>query len=67
LLELINGVLDLSKVEAGAVDLDEDTFDPATIVREALETIQPAAEKSQQAYPTPSSAVFLIASPARLK
>jgi signal transduction histidine kinase len=47
LLELINGVLDLSKVEAGKVDLNEDTFDPAEIVREALETIQPIAQRNR--------------------
>ncbi len=47
LLELINEVLDLAKVEAGKLDLRPTVFDLRTLVDETIETMQPlAARKS---------------------
>jgi PAS domain S-box-containing protein len=43
LLELINDVLDLSRIEAGRLDLRPETFDLMTAVDEALATIRPQA------------------------
>ena len=46
LLELINAVLDLSKIEAGKMDLYLEPFDVAALVRDAAAVIQPLAEKN---------------------
>lgn len=45
LLALINDVLDLSKIEAGQVELREETFDLSESVRRVVETIRPLADK----------------------
>jgi PAS domain S-box-containing protein len=45
LLALVNGVLDLSKIEAGKMDLDLETFDVAKMVEELAATVQPLVKK----------------------
>ncbi len=49
LLGLINDVLDLSKIEAGRMDLFFEPFAIAELVQGVLSTIQPLAEKSGNA------------------
>ena len=46
LLGLINGVLDLSKIEAGKMRLHLETFDVAGVVEEASVTARPLVEKN---------------------
>jgi GAF domain-containing protein/CheY-like chemotaxis protein len=46
LLELINAVLDLSKIEAGKMELYLETFDVAALVRDIAAVIQPLAGKN---------------------
>ena len=47
LLNLINEILDLSKLEAGKLELYEEDVDPAEIIRVSLHLIEPQAEKSR--------------------
>jgi signal transduction histidine kinase len=58
LLDIINGLLDLARIEAGKLALEEEWMPLIDIARSALQTIQPIAEKksidiSCDAGPTP--------------
>jgi GAF domain-containing protein/DNA-binding response OmpR family regulator/anti-sigma regulatory factor (Ser/Thr protein kinase) len=46
LLELINAVLDLSKIEAGKMDLFVEPFDVANLVTDIAAVVQPLAERN---------------------
>ncbi|WP_299192090.1 response regulator [uncultured Erythrobacter sp.] len=45
LLELINSLLDLSKIEAGKMELDVHSFDLPLLMQEVQATLQPLADK----------------------
>ncbi len=45
LLDMVNGVLDLSKIEAGKMELYPEDFDVAAVVKEVATTVEPLAKK----------------------
>jgi len=47
LLALINDVLDLTKIEAGRIDLDRVPFELATALAESVEGLRPLADRKQ--------------------
>ncbi len=50
LLGLINDILDLSKIEAGKMELDLDTFDVRHVIDELAGTIEPVVRKTGNAF-----------------
>jgi len=46
LLELINDILDLSKIEAGKMELYPETFEIATLIDHVVSTVKPLVEKN---------------------
>lgn len=46
LLELINDILDLSKIEAGKMELYPETFEMATLINAIVITVKPLVEKN---------------------
>ena len=46
LLELINSVLDLSKIESGKMDLYLETFSVCSLAEDVISTVRPMAEKN---------------------
>jgi signal transduction histidine kinase len=56
LLQLINGVLDLAKIESGKMDVFLEEFDAAELVRGVEETVQPLVRKNGNRFEVSDSA-----------
>jgi len=68
LLELINEVLDLAKVEAGRLDLRPVAFDLGSLLRQIAATVQPLAERKHLSVKVDGDEnVHLTADPARMR
>jgi PAS domain S-box-containing protein len=50
LLSLINGVLDIAKIEAGKMDLHAETFDVAHMIEDVVATVAPVVEKNRNRF-----------------
>jgi PAS domain S-box-containing protein len=68
LLELINDILDLSKVEAGQMELQLQSVDLGSLIDEAVQTVEPLARiKAIALHAEPGPDVHLIADAAKVK
>lgn len=68
LLELINDVLDLAKVEAGRIDLKPVAFDLDALGRQTIETMRPLADRKSIALTIDGRAEqSFVADPARIR
>ncbi|MEM9774942.1 MAG: response regulator [Chloroflexota bacterium] len=71
LLLLINDILDLSKIEAGKLELNEETFSIQSLIEETLITMTPAIEKNNNnlsvEYRSEGPLGFMHSDPVRLR
>ena len=67
LLELVNDVLDLARVEAGRLDLKPIRFDLDALVRQTVASIQPLADQKQLRLNLELAPVAIEADPSRIR
>lgn len=69
LLQLINDILDLSRIEAGKVRIEKFWIDPQKVTQEAIKTVEPLARKKGLAlhYVPPPSLPQLFTDEARVR
>jgi len=67
LLELVNDVLDLARVEAGRLDLKPIRFDLDALVRQTVASMQPLADQKQLRIALELPPVAIEADPARVR
>ena len=67
LLELVNDVLDLARVEAGRLDLKPIRFDLDALVRQTVASVQPLADQKQLRLTLELAPVAIEADPSRIR
>jgi two-component system, sensor histidine kinase len=70
LSELLNDIIDFSKVEAGKLELSPEALDPSTLLRSVADLLEPQAEQkglSIRVEAPPAGAAFVAADPVRLR
>jgi signal transduction histidine kinase/DNA-binding response OmpR family regulator len=67
LLELVNDVLDLARVEAGRLDLKPIRFDLDALIRQTVASVQPLADQKQLRLALELPAVTIEADPSRIR
>jgi signal transduction histidine kinase len=67
LLELVNDLLDMARIEAGMVDLQEEAIDIATLIREAVQLVSGSVPEVTHDFDVPASAPVLMADRRRMK
>ena len=68
LLGLINDILDLSRLEAGKLDLYPEEFEIAPLVADVLETLRPSAERNRDRLALEGEAAgTIVADPTRVR
>jgi signal transduction histidine kinase len=69
LLELVNDVLDLSKIEAGKIELALQPVNVATLIEDLFITVRPLADEheSQLSFDHPSEAITITTDPRRVR
>jgi signal transduction histidine kinase/DNA-binding response OmpR family regulator len=67
LLELVNDVLDLARVEAGRLDLKPVPFDLDALVRQTIASVQPLADHKGQTVKLDLATVVIDADPSRIR
>ncbi|MCG3192417.1 MAG: ATP-binding protein [Thermoanaerobaculia bacterium] len=68
-LNLVNEILDLSKIESGRLELEIVSFDPAALISDAVATVRPLVEKrgNRVELEIGEIAAEMISDPARLR
>ena len=67
LLELVNDVLDLARVEAGRLDLKPVDFELDALVRQTVSTVEPLADQKHQAISLHLAPITVVADPSRVR
>jgi len=69
LLALVNGVLDLAKIEAGRMDLSADRFELAALIDDVVDTVRPLLERNRNtlAIERPGDIGVIVADAAKLR